>query len=62
MACGLFLALSGPLSGCGTGSAVVAHGLSRLVPCGILVPWLRIKPVPPALEGRFSTTGPPAPT
>ena len=27
--------------------------------CGILVPWTGIKPVSPALEGRFSTTGPP---
>ena len=26
-------------------SLVVAHGLSCLVPCGILVPWLRIEPV-----------------
>ena len=27
--------------------------------CGILAPWPRIKPTPPALEGKVSTTGPP---
>ena len=26
--------------------------------CVILVPWPRIKPVPPALEGELWTTGP----
>ena len=28
--------------------------------CGILAPWSEVKPVPPALEGDFLTTGPPA--
>ena len=27
--------------------------------CGILVPWPKIEPIPPALEGGFLTTGPP---
>ena len=27
--------------------------------CGILPPWLEIKPIPPALEGKVLTTGPP---
>ena len=39
-------------------SVVVAHGLSCLTTCGILVPWPGIEPVFPALEGRFLTTGP----
>ena len=41
------------------GSVVVAHGLSCLEACGILVPRPGIKPTSPALEGRFLTTGPP---
>ena len=41
------------LSSCG------AHGLSCPSACGILVPWPRIEPASPALEGRFFTTGPP---
>ena len=62
----LFLTLSG-LS-CGTWdlllwlvgfSLVAVHELSCPVACGILVSWLGIKPIFPALEGRFSTTGPP---
>ena len=40
-------------------SVVVAHGLSCPVTCGILVHWPGIKPVSPALEGGFFTTGPP---
>ena len=41
-----------------TGSAVVAHGLSCPLVCGILVsgPGSGIKPMSPALEGRFSIT------
>ena len=27
--------------------------------CGILIPWPGIEPTTPALEGEFSTTGPP---
>ena len=38
---------------------VEASGLSCPVACGILVPRPGIEPVSPALEGRFSTTGPP---
>ena len=40
-------------------SLVVAHGLSCLVVCGVLVPQPGIKPTSPALEGRFLATGPP---
>ena len=40
-------------------SLVVAHGLSCLAPCGILVPRPGMEPESPALEGRFLTTGPP---
>ena len=54
------------LCSCSAGSLVVPHGLSscgvRLrcpAACGILVPWPALKPASPALEGRFSTTGPP---
>ena len=36
---------------------VIAHGLSRLVACGILVPQPEIEPASPALEGIFLTTG-----
>ena len=42
-----------------TGSVVVAHELSRSVARGILVPQPGMKPVSPALQGRFLTTGPP---
>ena len=38
---------------------VVAHGLSRVVVRGILVPWPGTEPVSPALEHGFLTTGPP---
>ena len=45
---------------CGAGvSLVVVCGLSCSVACGILVQWLGIKPMTPALEGAFLTTGPP---
>ena len=40
-------------------SVVVAHGLSCLTACGILVPRTGIEPESPALEGGFFTTGPP---
>ena len=41
------------------GSLVEARGLSHTVVCGVLVPQPEIEPASPALEGRFSTTGPP---
>ena len=37
---------------------LAASGLSCPIVCGILVPRPGIKPTSPALEGRFSTTGP----
>ena len=40
-------------------SLVVVPGLSCPEACGILVPRPGIEPGPPALEGRFLTTGPP---
>ena len=40
------------------GSLVGAIGLNCSMACGILVPWPRIKPESPTLEGRFLTTGP----
>ena len=51
MACGL-------LPGCGVGSGVAEPGLSYPAACGILVPQPGSKPASPALERRFSTTGP----
>ena len=42
-----------------TGSVVVARGLRCTAACGILVPQPGIKPVSPALEGRFFTARPP---
>ena len=41
------------------GSVVVAPELSCPAGGGIFVPWPRIKPVSPALEGGFLTSGPP---
>ena len=41
------------------GSIVVARGLSSPEACGILSPQTGIKPMSPALEGGFFTTGPP---
>ena len=41
------------------GSAAVVHGLSSSMACGILVPWWGNKPMSPALQGKFLTTGPP---
>ena len=42
---------------------VAEHGLSscgtQAMACGILVPQPGIKPMSPALQGRFLTTGPP---
>ena len=40
-------------------SLVVTHRLGCPMAGGILVPRLGIKPMSPALEGRFLTTGPP---
>ena len=42
-----------------TGLVVAAHRLNCITSCGILVPQPEIKPVSPALEGGFLTTGPP---
>ena len=41
-----------------TDSLVTVHWLSYSSPCGTLVPWPGIKPVFPALQGTFLTTGP----
>ena len=41
------------------GSVVAVPGLCCPVASGILIPQPGIKPVSPALEGRFLTTGPP---
>ena len=41
------------------GSAFVAHGLSCSAAYGILVPGTGMETMPPALAGRFFTTGPP---
>ena len=63
-ACGLFVAVHGLSSSCGTrasectGSVAAARGLGCHTACGILVPQPGIEPVSPALEGRFLTTGP----
>ena len=40
-------------------SVVVARDLSFPMACGILVPWPGIELMSPALQGRFSATGPP---
>ena len=55
----------GLLSRCGAwapeclGSVVAVLCLSCPVVCGILIPRPAIEPVSPALEGGFSTAGPP---
>ena len=41
------------------GSSVSVHGLSCSAACEILVPWSKIEPVSPGLEGGLLTTGPP---
>ena len=41
------------------GSVVAVNGLSYSKACGILVPPQGIKPMSPALESGFLTTGPP---
>ena len=46
-------------SSCDASSVVVTRGISCSSTCGILVPQPGIKPVSPALQGRFLTTGPP---
>ena len=38
---------------------LAVHGLSCSTAYGILVPWPRIEPASPALEGEFLTAGPP---
>ena len=61
VACQLLIAVASLVSEHGlqsTGSVVVAHGLSCSAAFGIF-PDLGIKPVSPALAGRFLTTGPP---
>ena len=40
-------------------SVAVAGRLSCSKACGVLVPWAGTEPTFPALQGRFSTTGPP---
>ena len=57
MACGIFCC--GARAPEHVGSAVVVSGLNCPVACGILVPRRGIEPMSPALEGGFSTTGPP---
>ena len=60
--CWILVAAHGLLFSCGMwalghmGSVVAAHGLSCPMACGILVPQPGIKPMSPALEGRFLTT------
>ena len=62
---GLFVVAQGLLSSCDAwapehaGSVLAARGLSCPTACGISAPQLGIKPTSPALEGGFSTTGPP---
>ena len=41
------------------GLVVAVHGLSWAMACRLLVPGPGIKPISPALEGRFLITGPP---
>ena len=41
------------------GSVVVTLGLSCPVACGVLAPRPKTKPMSPALQGGFLTTGPP---
>ena len=55
--CWVLLAVSG-IFHCGTWIAV-AQTLRCSKACGILVPWLGIKPRSPALQGRVLITGPP---
>ena len=62
----MFIYLVASCLGCGvqdlfvwcTGSVVVAHRLRSPAACGILIPQPGIRPLPPALQGRFLTTGP----
>ena len=62
--CGFFIKLR-ELCSCGAqapesmGSVTVMDRLSCPEACGISVPQPWIKPMSPALEGRFITTGPP---
>ena len=54
----LQLQRTGSLALC-VGSAVVAHGFSCPVACGIFIPQPGIESMAPALEDKFLTTGPP---
>ena len=38
---------------------IASVGFFDHTPCGILVPWPGIEPIPPALEGEALTIGPP---
>lgn len=53
---GIFLAAH-RLSSCGSGSVVTTHKLSCSA-CGILVPWPRIEPESPELQGRLTSGWP----
>ena len=55
-ACGIFHCSSQTPQLWHAGSAVVVHGLSCSMACGILVLWPGIWPVSPALPGRFLTS------
>ena len=44
---------------CGVDSPIVVSRFSYSVACGILVPWPGVEPESHALQGRFSTPGPP---
>ena len=63
--CRVFVVVSSLISSCGTwglehtGSVVALGAFGCLMACGILVPQPGIKPVSPALEDVFLTTGPP---
>ena len=67
VACSIFIAACRIFPCDAQASLVVARSLSRLVQglsgcpiaCGILVPCPGIVPMPPALEGRFLSTGSP---
>ena len=41
------------------GSVVMVHSLSCSAACEILVPWAGLKPMSPAFQSRFLTTGAP---
>ena len=39
--------------------SIASVGFFGHMPCGILVPWPGMEPIPPTLEGEVLTTGPP---